>query len=189
MQDGCPGKKGFTLVEALVVVTIMGVLSGIGVASLRDAVANSRIKDAGINVTAFMQRAANEATRLNERLAVKVEGDKKTLKLYKCNSVDDNGICNDFGDVVDEMTLESSNKFVTGQDGGTDCPELGDESARNPKAVMTLTPRVGVSPISSGCFLLRYGGSDRFAASIKSPTKYAMYYKLSYDEGANWCEF
>ena len=70
----CSRKLGFTLVEVLVVVAIMGILSGIGVASLRSAVANSRIKDAGINVTAFMQRAANEATRLNEKLEQNIGG-------------------------------------------------------------------------------------------------------------------
>ena len=43
MLNACSKKSGFTLVEALVVVAIMGILSGLGVASLRGAVANSRI--------------------------------------------------------------------------------------------------------------------------------------------------
>ncbi|MBR2059813.1 MAG: prepilin-type N-terminal cleavage/methylation domain-containing protein [Fibrobacter sp.] len=137
----CSRKLGFTLVEVLVVVAIMGILSGIGVASLRSAVANSRIKDAGINVTAFMQRAANEATRLNEKLAVKVESGNKTLRLYKCNAVDGNGICTNFGDTVDEMTLESSNAFVT----DVTCPEELPDAQKTPATVVTLVPKIGVS--------------------------------------------
>ena len=170
-------KRGYTLVEVLVVVAIMGILSGIGVASLRSAVANSRIKDAGINVTAFMQRAANEATRLNQKLCA-VISDDQTLKLYK-------GACGDTyedGNLVDKLVLESTNKFVTTQN-NKNCPELGD-TQKSPKTSMELTPKIGVSPIPTGCFLMQYGSSDRFAASIKLPTKFAMYYKLSYSGGA-----
>ena len=64
MLNACSKKSGFTLVEALVVVAIMGILSGLGVASLRGAVANSRIKDAGINVTAYMERSANRTLHI-----------------------------------------------------------------------------------------------------------------------------
>ena len=187
MLKACSEKRGVTLVEVLVVVAIMGILSGIGVASLRDAVANSRIKDAGINVTAFMQRAANEATRLNERLAVKVESDNKTLRLYKCNAVDGNGICTNFGDTVDEIVLESQNSFVTSKN----CPEEVPDAQKTPATVVTLVPKIGVSSIPTSCIMVQYGSTDRFAASIKIPTKFSMYYKLSYGGGATgaWFEF
>lgn len=177
-------KSGFTLIEVLVVVTIMGILSGIGVASLRDAVANSRIKDAGINVTAFMQRAANEATRLNEKLCAKIVSDQ-SLKLYKgeCTTEESK-----LGEQIDEFVLESSNKFITGSTDGVKCSVLGSAEKKAPTESMTLTPKIGVSPIPNECFLMRYGGTDRFAASIKSPVKFSMYYELTYDKGLTWFE-
>ena len=176
MIDGYSKKRGFTLVEALVVVAIMGILSGIGVAGLQSAVANSRIKDAGINVTAFMERAANEATRLNEKLCVKVENSSKSLRVYK------GGCSESLGDKVDEMNLESSNNFIINGScrvgNGTIQPYAG--------SLVTLTPKIGVSPIPSGCFLVQYGNSDRRAAIIKTTTKFAMFYQLSYDNGSSW---
>ena len=187
MLNACSDKRGFTLVEALVVVAIIGVLSGLGVVSLQGAVANSRIKDAGINVTAFMQRAANEATRLNEKLCAKVENDHKTIKLYKCLAVDaTSGSCTTFGDVVDEMALEASNAFVTDKN----CPDM-EGAKTTPATQMTLVPKIGVSPIPVGCLMVRYGGTDKYAASVKAANKFAMYYKLNYDGGAasSWFEF
>ena len=42
-------KHGFTLIEVLVVVSIMGILVSMGVASLTGAVANARIRDYALN--------------------------------------------------------------------------------------------------------------------------------------------
>ena len=171
------GKRGVTLVEVLVVVAIMGILSGIGVAGLQSAVANSRIKDAGINVTAFMQRAANEATRLNSKVCVWVAADNKTMNLYgaACDA-------SSLGTPIDNIVLESGNVFTTA--GG--CPINGIVPYVDKK--VTLTPKIGVSPIPVGCFLIQYGNSDRMAGSIKLTTKFAMDYMLSYDGGTNWFE-
>ena len=173
---GCPGKGGFTLVEALVVVTIMGILSGIGVASLRAGIANSRIKDAGINVTAFMERAANAANRLNTTLCVKVGSDNKALKAYK-------GECNSSGkdEVVEEMSLETPNHFIASSEGT--CPGDVDRYSQNR---VELVPKIGVSPIPAGCFIVQYAGSDRYVASVKVPTKFSMAYMLSYNSGSSW---
>lgn len=169
-------KEGFTLVELLGVVAIMGILSGIGVAGLRGAIANSRIKDAAINVTAFMERAANEAVRLNQKLCLEADG--KSMKLYKGECAETKGT------QIDEMKLESVNQFVTS---GKTCPDVGGET-NTPASTMTLTPKIGVSAIPAGCFMVRYGGSARYAASIKITAKFGAYYKLSYNSGNSWFE-
>lgn len=174
MYETCSGKSGFTLVEVLVVVIIMGVLSSLGVVGFQNAVANSRIKDAGINVTAFMERAANEATRLNEKLCMVASG--KSVYLYK-------GECDNLGDLLDEMTLESLNTFDSEL---SDCPPGNDDASRYANNQVQLTPKIGVSPIPKGCFIIKYGGTDRMAASIKTSTKFSVFYQLSYDSGASW---
>ena len=178
MLNACTDKRGVTLIEVLAVVTIMGILSGIGVSSLRSAIANSRIKDAGINVTAFMERAANEATRLNTKLCLVASGNAMTLYKDECGEK--------HGDKVAEMTLESINQFITTSN-NVNCPELPADK-NTPASSLTLVPKIGVSPIPAGCCLIRYGNSDRFASSIKLSTKFGVYYKLSYDSGSSWFE-
>ena len=141
---------------------------------------NSRIKDAGINVTAFMERAANEATRLNTKLCVTVSN--KSLKLYK-------GECdNDYpsSDLVDEFNLESANTFITTSN-NVNCPEL-PAANKTPASSVPLEPKVGLSPIPAGCLLVRHAASDRYASIIKRATKYSVYYKLSYNSGSSWFE-
>ena len=61
-------KKGFTMVELLVVVSIMGILSTMGIVSLHGAVVNNRVKDAAINVSAYLERVASETNRLSRAL-------------------------------------------------------------------------------------------------------------------------
>lgn len=160
-MDACSRKRGYTLIEVLTVVAIMGILSSMGAVSLHGAVVKGRVKDAGVNVTAYMQRAANEATRLNEKLCVIANG--KTIKTYK-------GECGGtLGDEIDAMTLEASNEF------GGEGEACGETHYVGNK--VTLTPRIGVSPIPNGCFLVKY--SDHTVSIIKSPTKFAMYYTVN----------
>ena len=104
------------------------------------------------------------------------------MKLYK-------GACGESFDEdtkIDEFVLESLNKFVTASN-NVNCPVL---SGKSPETSVTLTPKIGVSPIPTGCFLIRYGETDRFAASIKESRKFSMYYELSYNSGAagSWFE-
>ena len=67
------------------------------------------------------------------------------------------------------MTLEASNEF------GLESEACGETHYADNK--VTLTPRIGVSPIPNGCFLVKY--SDHTVSIIKSPTKFAMYYTVN----------
>lgn len=174
-------KHGFTLIEVLVVVAILGILSSIGVVSLQHAVQNSRIKDAGINVTAFMERAANEANRINGKVCVTVDNSYQVFGMYK--GACDAGAAPSADDLIDKLTLESLNRVILA---GCNCPD-GTSGFANGKA--TFTPRLGLSAAPSGCVIVRYGDSERYAAILKSPTKNSVYYKLSYDSCKSWFEF
>lgn len=170
--------KGFTLVEALVVVVIIGVLSSMGVVGLQGAVQNSRIKDAGQNVAAFMERTANEANRRSAKMCVKVASDQ-VLKTYLGDCDEKNP-----GSAIDEFTLESQNKFVTSASNLSECSTIYGGST-----AASFSPKLGLSAVPAGCFVVRYGASDKFAAIIKLPTRNSVFYKLSYDSGSSWSQF
>ncbi|MBR3851477.1 MAG: prepilin-type N-terminal cleavage/methylation domain-containing protein [Fibrobacter sp.] len=174
-------KAGVTLMEVMAVVAIMGILSGLGVAGLRSAVANARIKDAAYNVTAFMERTANEARRMNTTLCV-VKEDAQTLATYKGPCSEANGTGKSGLTKVDELILESPNKIL--DDGEvTASATLGGVNLVTNGA--EFTPRQGLSAAPfRGFIAVQYGGDGRYGAAAKVSTKNAFVPMLKYDDGS-----
>ena len=177
MLNSSKYKAGVTLAELMAVVAIMGILSGLGVAGLRSAVANARIKDAAYNVTAFMERTANEARRLNTTLCVVKESDQK-LVTYRAVCTEANKTGSKTGlIIVDELTLESPNKILGDSElddvtvlGGTNLVGTGAE----------FKPRIGLSAAPyEGFIAMQYGSrTDLRSAAAKVRTKNSFVPKL-----------
>lgn len=163
------------MVELLVVVTIMGILSAMGVASLRSAVINNRVKDAAINVTAYLERVASETNRLSQKVCVRVSTSKKTIYAFKGECTDKNE-----GDRISEYSLEGSLEFLTTCKEGT-----GDWNASG----ATFEPRFGLSaaPVE-GCVYVQYGKSEKWAKALKKKSKNNIIPQISYDSGKNWTD-
>jgi type IV fimbrial biogenesis protein FimT len=62
--------KGFTLMELLITVTIVGILVAIGVPSLRDLILKNRLRGAAEEAQTMLQFARSEAVKRNEDVYV-----------------------------------------------------------------------------------------------------------------------
>ena len=175
-------KAGVTLMEVMAVVAIMGILSGLGVAGLRSAVANARIKDAAYNVTAFMERTANEARRLNTTLCVVRDNAQKLVTYIGTCAVANGGNKNSLTK-TDSLILESPNRILQNNEvtaaailGGVNLVSNGAE----------VTPRQGLSAAPfQGFIAVQYGGDGRYGAAAKVSTKNAFVPMMKFDDG-NW---
>ena len=169
-------KKGFTMVEILVVLTIMGILSAMGVSTLRDAVINNRVKDASLNVAAYLERVANETNRISDKVCVKTD-DKKEIYAAK-------GSCNSASKTnkISSYTLEGPLEFDTGKT-GKDCSEnwLADGAEFEPRFGLSAAPM-------AGCIVIKYNGSDKAARVLKKSTKNKISPQISYDNGTSWTD-
>ena len=173
-------KSGVTLMEVMAVVAIMGILSGLGVAGLRSAVANARIKDAAYNVTAFMERAANDARRLNTPLCVKRDGENK-LVIYKsvCTATQN-------AEKIDELKLDSPTKLINSTVTSAKFKDAENKDMTNwYDNGADFTPRVGLSAApSAGYYAVQYGGQGLYGAALKSKTKNSFEPMMKFDEGS-----
>ena len=182
-------KAGYTLVELMAVVAIMGVLSGLGVAGLRSAVANARIKDAAYNVTAFMEHTANEARRLNATLCV-VREDDRTLVAYKATCDDATGTGSASLEKVSEFKLEAPTKFINSNVTGAVFKDSENNNLDNWYSNgATFRPRAGLSAApSAGYFAVQYGGRGLYGAALKMANKNSFMPMMKFDESPSWSE-
>lgn len=161
-------KSGYTLVEVMVVVAIMGVLSSMGVVSLRQAIENKRVAGAARNMAAFLEQTANESKRLSSVLCLTASGDRLLVTKGECLPDDDDGKKNVNSDPLFTFELEAPMKF------SNTCPSFNGCGANDDCSVNLIinsngefVPRIGGSAVPSGYICARYANSNHYAAALK----------------------
>lgn len=174
------GKKGFTLVEVLVVVAIIGILSAMGVAGLQGAAENAKVDGVARMTVAFVERIGKESKRLGSPLCLKKASDQR-IEVYRSSD------CSDPSDdlLFDHMDIEAPMKFVS------ECPNLDDLCEASEGCDVNLLdgthgvfkPRIGLASLPVSGFVCAQYGSEKqhFAVALKS--KEENFVKpFSYDE-------
>ena len=102
-------KKGFTLVELVVVVAIIGVLAGLLVPTMFDAVTNSRIASAQQTAKVIRDTSAEFFTKMDTQMHTHVgEVQKVVIKVDKGTWSMEGGSAADWVDGVNHWTTVSS---------------------------------------------------------------------------------
>lgn len=167
------------MTELLVVVAIIGILSSMGIASLHGAVVNNRVRDAALNVTAYMERVASETNRLSQKVCVTIDMNSlKTLYAYK-------GACGTTPqERISQYSLEGPLQFATNP---SKCCTFGAAGEWWNKGGAQYEPRFGLSAMPlEGCVVVEYGNSDKMACALKKKEKNNAIPQVSYDGGNSW---
>lgn len=168
--------KGFTLIELLIVIAIMGILAGMGTVSMQRAVENSRVHDAAINTTAFLNRIANEANRTSSALCLqKSSSNQRRIEVYKCG--DEGKSVVDFFELDPPMKFVNSCEMDCDEDDGCNVDFLDGTSG-------VFKPKLGLSAApSTGYVCAQYAGVSHYAAAIKKKTLNAIIPSVGDEEG------
>lgn len=159
-------KNGFTLIEVMVVVAIMGILSAMGVYGVRISTINSQMKDCALNTAVFLERVANESNRMSKRLCVLKDNDQR-LTAYV---TDDCGDISDAEELV-SFSIDPPAKFgcsgVSIDDSFNDF-DGADWASDGENAGALFMPRIGLSAApTEGYVCIQHGSSDSYGLAIK----------------------
>ncbi len=170
-------KAGVTLTEVVLVIAVMGILSGMGVSGFQSAVANARTKDATYSMTAFMEWAANESKRLSSALCVKVDpNDSHLLVAYASSCSATAGATR-----LDTLILEGPVTIVSGNVCHSE--NIGNDNFAANGA--DFFPKQGLSAApSQGFFVVKYGGRELRGAASKDAGQNSFAPFISFDDCA-----
>jgi len=144
-------KNGFTLMEVLAVVIIIGILAALAWSSLNELIQTNKTKEAARTLTAFAERALAEGKMRKDSVFIKVN---------------ENAVEARFGN-KDKNPADLSQNLASGF---TLNPALSTNCAKNFNGGAKAGIKIGISGIESGCFVV-CNTSNYCASAVKTDTK------------------
>jgi prepilin-type N-terminal cleavage/methylation domain-containing protein len=145
---GRPARAGFTLLEVLTVVIIIGILAALGYASLMDLIFTNRAKESAQIMRTFAERSIAEGKRQNRDVTITLLGNNITA------TIGDDPASARSSALSQSFTLSSATPAVT--------------PLTNPFVNTAISvPRIGASGISGSGFFAACGARNYCAAAVK----------------------
>lgn len=146
-ESYCHSKRGFTLLEVLVVIAILGILGGLGVVSMREKVALEAVKGDVVILRTFLDEVSTRARAKDTSFSVKVAGDSLLYFLgVACT-----------GTVQGMLELNSKVTVNTGATTDLPAPFTGTPlnwAASNSCIQFTPRSRVGLNPLATEGYIV-----------------------------------
>ncbi len=143
-------KKGFTLLEVLVVIIIIGILAALGWSNLNDLIQTNKAKEAARTMVSFAERAVAEGKTRKEAVEITVTGN--TIKAEPATS--------------HEFSQSLADGFLANTD---DAPGKCEENFYN--SGITSQVKIGISGINGpGCFVV-CNTANYCGSAVKIPQK------------------
>jgi len=160
-------KKGFTLMEVMVVVIIIGILTTLAYSSLVDLIQINKAKEAARTITTFVERATAEGKMRKNPVKITIAGN--TIKAEMDGSTPSTSV------------LENGFSFANTAAKPEDC---GEAKVNDP---VTAEVRIGTSGISgSACFVACNAGGNYCAGAVKNAVKNAFIPYLKRKNSMRW---
>jgi prepilin-type N-terminal cleavage/methylation domain-containing protein len=175
-------RRGFTLIEVLAVIAIMGILAGMAVMSMRNKVAMEGVKGDILTIRAFLDEVSARSRAKAISYSVDVSGDE--LRFYP------NATC-DVGTTIGELTVSDKNTIVV--DDATAVPTVFVSAYSNWAATgscMIFSPatHIGLNPLETdGYIVIQSKRNSNFRGLVgkvsdrNQPVQY-----FSQDAGLTW---
>ncbi|HSQ42768.1 MAG TPA: type II secretion system protein [Fibrobacteraceae bacterium] len=174
------GKRGFTLLEMLVVIAIIGILASIGVMNLNARMNQEAVKGAAMSLGSFLDRVSADTRARSDTLSLLVSG--KALIVYDSSSCAGTELYRD--------SLAERTRFLTSAPtalpSNSGIPALNWSTASN--ACLHFRPRIGLNAlVDTGYFQIQSTHADDIRALVgKSSTNNRIQSFRSNDGGATW---
>jgi prepilin-type N-terminal cleavage/methylation domain-containing protein len=164
-------KGGFTLIEVMVVVVIIGILASLAYSSLIELIFTNRAKETAQIMRTFAERSLAEAKR--QKLVVEI-------------SLDDNSIVAKFKEDQNSDPNENLTIRQPLSDGFSRDITVNIDAERFAENKVTSKQTIGVSGLTKGGAFVACGGRGYCGAIVKEIDKNSFEAKISKDNGVSW---
>jgi prepilin-type N-terminal cleavage/methylation domain-containing protein len=162
---GRPARAGFTLLEVLVVVLIIGILATLGYASLMDLIFTNRAKESAQIMRTFAERSIAEGKRQNRDVTISLSNGSMTA------TINDAAVAN--------ATLSSGFNRPPDSDPVSGISQFAGNTAIS-------TPRLGFSGIIGEGYFAACGARGYCGGAVKTTGENSFRAYIRRGTNANW---